>query len=94
MWQGWNGNELFFYYDNDGKPVEFLYYPNGGSEQKGYYYTNAQGDVVRIENASGTVKATYTYDAWGRILTSSGVWATMNPVRITYGLFWTIEVRS
>ena len=50
-----------------------------------YYATNIQGDVVAILNASGTAVVTYTYDAWGNILTTTGTLAstlgTHNPLR-------------
>ena len=50
-----------------------------------YYATNIQGDVVAILNASGTAVVTYTYDAWGNILTTTGTLSstlgTHNPLR-------------
>jgi YD repeat-containing protein len=36
-----------------------------------WYEKNLQGDVVKILNTSGSVVASYTYDAWGKV-TSSG----------------------
>ena len=33
-----------------------------------YYVKNLQGDIVKIVKQDGTVAATYTYDAWGKIL--------------------------
>ena len=50
-----------------------------------YYATNIQGDVVAILNSSGAAVVTYTYDAWGNILTTTGTQAstlgTHNPLR-------------
>ena len=40
-----------------------------------------QGDVVGIVDASGDTVATYTYDAWGNILTANGDLANINPIR-------------
>ena len=40
-----------------------------------YYVTNLQGDIVAVLNTSGTSVVTYTYDAWGNILTTSGTLA-------------------
>ena len=37
-----------------------------------YYLLNQQGDVVGILNSSGTRVVTYTYDAWGRLLSTTG----------------------
>ena len=46
-----------------------------------YYVLNAQGDVVRIVNSSRSVVASYTYDPWGKIISSSGALADVNPLR-------------
>ena len=51
-----------------------------------YYLYNLQGDVIGIcEAATGNVVATYTYDAWGNILTKTnhgtGTIADVNPFR-------------
>ena len=62
------GNDtLLFYYDSDGNVTSFKY--NGTIY---YYVKNLQGDVVRIINQSGTVCASYVYDAWGNIQSESG----------------------
>ena len=37
-----------------------------------YYVKNLQGDVVKIINQSGTVFASYVYDAWGNIKSVKG----------------------
>lgn len=50
-----------------------------------YYVTNLQGDVTAILNASGTAVVTYTYDAWGKLLSTGGSMAStlgaVNPLR-------------
>ena len=50
-----------------------------------FYVKNAQGDVTGLVNASGTRGVTYTYDAWGNLLTTTGSMATtlgaQNPLR-------------
>ena len=82
MWQGWNGNEMYFFYDNAGTPVAFWYFPNnGGSRITGYYLTNQQGDVVRIEDPDGNVLASYSYNAWGRVYACYGSMEKINPLR-------------
>ena len=40
-----------------------------------------QGDVVKLVTSSGSVVATYEYDAWGNILSKSGSMADKNPLR-------------
>ena len=81
MWQGWEGNEMYFFYDNTGAPIAFWYFPKGGARVTGYYFTNAQGDVTRIEDPNGNVLATYAYDAWGRNYSASGSMQNINPLR-------------
>ena len=73
-------NKLDFAYDADGRPVTVTY--NGTLY---YYVTNLQGDVVAILNNEGVQVVSYTYDAWGNILSVSGSMAntlgTTNPLR-------------
>jgi len=73
-------NTLYFSYDAAGAPVSVKY---GNNE---YYYTsNIQGDVTGIVNAEGETVVTYTYDAWGNILSCTGSEANtlgaLNPLR-------------
>ena len=81
IWQEWNGNELFFFYDEADDPIGFWYHPATGSNVTGYYMTTQQGDITRIEDVNGNVLATYEYDAWGKLISSSGSLAEINPLR-------------
>ncbi len=36
------------------------------------YLKNTLGDIIGIRDSNGTQVATYTYDAWGNILSMSG----------------------
>ncbi len=81
VWQEWDGNELFFFYDETNAPVGFWYHPASGSNVTGYYMTTQQGDITRIEDVNGNVLATYEYDAWGKLISSSGSLADINPLR-------------
>ena len=73
-------NKIEFIYDSNGDYYGFEY-----NDVKYYYVKNLQGDVIAIYNNSGTKVATYEYDAWGRLLSStdtSGVSiGTINPIR-------------
>jgi len=75
-----DGTVMNFAYDASGTPMAVVY--NGTTY---YYATNIQGDVVAILNSSGTAVVTYTYDAWGNILTTTGTLASTlgihNPLR-------------
>ena len=46
-----------------------------------YFEKNTLGDVIGIRKRDGLLVATYTYDAWGNILTKSGSMADINPFR-------------
>ena len=75
----WGGNKLRFTYDSTGP----LSVNCNGTEY--FYVKNAQGDVTGLVNASGTRVVTYTYDAWGNLLSTTGTMATtlgeQNPLR-------------
>ena len=75
----WDGNKLHFTYDSTGP----LSVNCNGTEY--FYVKNAQGDVTGLVSASGTRVVTYTYDAWGNPLTTTGSLATtlgaQNPLR-------------
>jgi RHS repeat-associated protein len=73
-------NALIFAYGANGHPMAVEY--NGTSY---YYVTNALGDVVAILDSTGAPVVEYTYDAWGRLLTTngsmSGTLGLHNPLR-------------
>ena len=75
----WGGNKLHFTYDSTGP----LSVNCNGTEY--FYVKNVQGDVTGLVNASGTRVVTYTYDAWGNPLSTTGSMATtlgeQNPLR-------------
>ena len=76
---------LDFIYDESGRPFALKYSTNGTSFQTYYYVLNLQGDVVKlihyIPGFEYESVATYEYDAWGNILSSSGRLAEINPLR-------------
>ena len=77
MTQG--SNKLHFTYDATGASAVTY---NGTNY---YYVKNAQGDIIGIVNTSGTVVVSYTYDAWGNVLSVTGSMAStlgaLNPLR-------------
>ena len=70
------GKTIDFVYDENNQPLAMKY-----NNTLYYYVLNAQGDVVRIINSSRSVVASYTYDPWGKIISSSGTLADINPLR-------------
>ena len=75
-----NGLALYFYYDDNGSVTSFKY-----GNAMYYYIKNLQGDIVKIIDHLGNTKVTYTYDAWGKVLsqtdTSMYNLANLNPFR-------------
>ena len=61
-----NYTEMHFTYDVNG-PMSINY---NGAEY--FYLKNAQGDVTGIVNIAGTQVVAYTYDAWGKLLSTTG----------------------
>ena len=86
---------MIFSYDAQGRPFAVKYSTNNGGSYITYFYAlNQQGDVVKIfrslpsRDSNGNINglteavyATYTYDAWGNILSQSGGMASTNPLR-------------
>ena len=60
-------NTLHFWYDASNRPAIVQF--NG---TKYAYIHNLQGDIVGILNTAGTEVVKYTYDAWGKVLSTSG----------------------
>jgi len=76
------GEKRFYYfYDATGSLTAIGYYPNATSKLYMYYIlTNSRGDVVGIYNGSGTLLASYEYDAWGNIISvKDGSGETISP---------------
>ena len=75
----WGSNKLHFTYDSTGP----LSVNCNGTEY--FYVKNAQGDVTGLISTSGARVVTYTYDAWGNPLTTTGSLAAtlgaQNPLR-------------
>ena len=71
------GNTILWYiYDSDGTVLGFTY--NGTAY---YYVKNMQDDVLAIVDAANNVVGSYTYDAWGKVLSATGDIAQINPIR-------------
>ena len=71
---------IIFLYDEKANKYGFDY--NG---TKYYYIFNVQGDVIGILNQAGNQIVSYTYDAWGKVLSVDGSEAStigqLNPIR-------------
>ena len=82
--QGGISYKLDFLYDQSGRPY-MLYLTkttSSGTTSAPYYYIlNLQGDVLYLVNTSGVAVASYTYDPYGSILSSTGSLANVNPLR-------------
>ena len=80
---------LYFHYDSSGEVIGFTRTANG-TDTEYFYVKNLQGDILKVITATGTEAATYTYDAWGKLLTSTGDMADVNPLRYR-GYFYDTE---
>ena len=60
-------NDLHFFYDAQNRPAIVAY--NG---TKYAYIYNLQGDVLGLIDSNGTEVVKYTYDAWGKALSTTG----------------------
>lgn len=86
----WNSSQLmadvgasdafYFHYSSGGELIGYTY-KTADTETECILVKNQQGDVERVISADGTILASYTYDAWGNVLTSEGSLAAANPIR-------------
>ena len=86
----WNSSQLmadvgaadafYFHYSSGGELIGYTY-KTAEAETECILVKNQQGDVERVISADGTVLASYTYDAWGNVLTAEGILAQQNPIR-------------
>ena len=70
----WDYGCAVFSYDANGMPYSVKNYDAILDVERTYLYvTNLQGDVLSIIDASsGATAVTYTYDAWGKLISKSG----------------------
>ena len=100
MRQQWGDKSLEFVYDDGNQPFAMIY--NDGSTTTLYYYVlNAQGDVIALLNADGTLAASYNYGAWGNYsvhddkgakITKASFIGHINPLRYR-GYYYDRETR-
>lgn len=75
MRQTTGNNTLDFAYDTDSL-IGFKY-----NDTPYFYEKNLFGDVVAVLDEDGTVVASYSYDAYGNVLSATGTMAAVNPIR-------------
>ena len=83
MRQQWGNKSLEFVYDDGNQPFAMIY-KHGSTAELYYYLVNAQGDVAAILDSSGTMVASYNYDAWGSCTvynSSDAAIGDLNPLR-------------
>jgi len=73
-------NTMYFYYGAQGRPAKVNF--NGTMYT---YIHNLQGDIVGMLDGSGALVVEYKYDAWGKLLSTTGTLKTtlgkLNPFR-------------
>ncbi|WP_158587598.1 RHS repeat-associated core domain-containing protein [Neobacillus notoginsengisoli] len=74
-----------YHWDESGKAVGMVIKDKdqaGNWQTKTYYFwTNLRGDVTSIVNTMGSEIGSYSYDAYGNILSETGTIAKENPIR-------------
>ena len=82
--------QMYFRYDENGNPLSVVYF--NGVEY--FYVLNLQGDVIALIDNTGTVVVKYTYDSWGKLLSTTGSMAVTlgyyNPLRYR-GYYYDVE---
>ena len=58
-------------YDESGRPIAFALSENNGAYEYYFYENNIFGDITAIYDDEGNVVASYKYDAWGNLTTTS-----------------------
>ncbi|MEK5269163.1 MULTISPECIES: RHS repeat domain-containing protein [unclassified Heyndrickxia] len=58
-----------------------------------FFWTNHRGDVISIVDQSGNEVGSYTYDAYGNVLTETGEIAKYNPIRYA-GYYYDAETKD
>ena len=94
MRQQWGNKSLEFVYDDGNQPFAMIY-KHGSAAELYYYLVNAQGDVAAILDSSGTMVASYNYDAWGSCTvynSSDAAIGDLNPLRYR-GYYYDRETR-
>ena len=70
----YDGTNTFYFFYNDSKYAPDGFVLNGTDN---YLYTkNLQGDITGIADSNGSIVTTYTYDAWGKIISVTGSQST------------------
>ena len=91
---------LEFVYDDGNQPFAMIYKHSQTTELY-YYVLNAQGDVIALLNADGTLAASYNYGAWGNYsvhddkgakITKASFIGHINPLRYR-GYYYDRETR-
>ena len=77
-------DELHFFYDASGSPA-LVEWNNGTTTAKYAYVKNLQGDIIAIIDDTDAEAVKYTYDAWGKPVSTTGSMAAtlgvLNPFR-------------
>ena len=79
MEQTGTGTPIYYTYDSAGKPTTMTV----GSTTY-YYIYNLQGDIIAITNNNGHKVVEYTYDPWGKLISTTGSLASSIGVQNPY----------
>ncbi|GIN41448.1 hypothetical protein J19TS1_43970 [Heyndrickxia oleronia] len=84
----YNGNQVIYETNSENQTLREYTYNDAGQPltmtlngNTYYYLYNQHGDVIALTDENSKEVASYTYDAWGNVLTQSGDLASENPYR-------------
>ena len=83
QYEKYGTTELWFFYDADGTPSG-IRYKNGDSISDYYFVCNWRGDVTEIYDSTGALAASYSYDAWGKVVSVKDATVCGNNIINTY----------
>ena len=70
--------QILYYYDQNGAPLGMRLQNNAGEDTVYYYRKNLQVDVLGVLTEDGYEVVTYTYDAWGRVRSTTSAATSVN----------------
>ena len=80
--------DIWYLYDANNNAIgfEYSYFPTSSifATSRIYYEKNLQGDVVGLLDARGTKIASYAYDAWGNVTSSSCISSYQLPYTLNH----------
>jgi RHS repeat-associated protein len=83
-----DNTKIYYTYDSNGQLVSMNLSTknpdNTWTSAEYYYIKNAQGDIIGLFDSTGTQVVSYTYDTWGKVISTTGTLASTVGVKNPY----------